>query len=155
MRECYNTSLRTATKPTAPMAMVVDEGANPSELDPRVIEKPKAELVEEVEEVTVVDEPLRKLKVGKNLADDMKEKLVEFLKANLDVFAWSHEDMVGIDPAVIFHHQNIDPKARSVRQKRRALDKWVHPGDILPTMGIKPSASPEAQRKMEDLCGLY
>ena len=69
-----------------------------------------------------MNEPLRKLRVRRNLAGIVKEKLVEFLKANLDLFAWSHEDMVGIDPSVMCHHLNIDPKARPVRKKRRALD---------------------------------
>ena len=52
----------------------------------------------------------------------MYESHMKFLKDNLDVFAWSHEDMVGIDPSVMCHHPNISPEARPVRQKRRALD---------------------------------
>ena len=48
--------------------------------------------------------------------------MIKFLKDNLDVFAWSHEDMVGVDPSVMCHHLNISPEARPVRQKRRALD---------------------------------
>ncbi|XP_062103781.1 uncharacterized protein LOC133814891 [Humulus lupulus] len=66
------------------MAMVVHGGVNPQELDPRVMEKPGAGTVEEVEEIAVMEEPLRKLKVGINLQDDTKEKLVRFLKENLD-----------------------------------------------------------------------
>ena len=31
----------------------------------------------------------------------MKKKLVQFLKGNLDIFAWSHEDMPGISIEVI------------------------------------------------------
>ncbi|XP_062118739.1 uncharacterized protein LOC133832408 [Humulus lupulus] len=121
-RECYNMSLSTAANPQEPMAMVVHGGTTPQKLDPRVAEQPRAEPVESLEEIAVMEEPLRKLKVGKNFQGDIKEKLIKFLKDNLDVFAWSHKDMVGIDPSIMCHHLNIDPEARPVRQKRRALN---------------------------------
>ncbi|XP_062118806.1 uncharacterized protein LOC133832486 [Humulus lupulus] len=121
-RECYNTSLHTSVKPQEPIAMVIHGGTNPQELDPRITEEIGFEPVEELEEIVVMEEPLRKLKMGKNLQDDTKEILVRFLKDNLNVFALSHEDMVGIDPSIMCHHLNINPEARPVRQKRRALD---------------------------------
>lgn len=55
----------------------------------------------------------------------MKEKLVVFLKCNSDVFAWSHEDMSGIDPSVIVHRLNEDPSYQPVKQRRRTfVPKW-------------------------------
>ncbi|XP_062105399.1 uncharacterized protein LOC133817028 [Humulus lupulus] len=99
VRECYNTSLCTSVKPQEPMAMVAQDGTNPQELNPRVTKELGSELVDELEEIVVMEEPLRKLKVRKNLQDDTKEKLVKFLKDNLDVFAWSHEDMILMNPA--------------------------------------------------------
>ena len=48
----------------------------------------------------------------------MKDELVKFLKKNLDVFAWSHEDMPGIDRQVIEHSLNVDPIKKSIQQKR-------------------------------------
>ena len=41
--------------------------------------------------------PSKTTKVGKELQQSFKDKLVKFLKKNLDVFAWSHENMLGID----------------------------------------------------------
>ena len=38
----------------------------------------------------------------------MRTRLIRFLKENLDVFAWSHEDMLGISPEVIQHKLNVD-----------------------------------------------
>ena len=35
------------------------------------------------------------------LNPEMRTRLIEFLKENLDVFAWSHEDMPGISPKII------------------------------------------------------
>ncbi|KAJ9538340.1 hypothetical protein OSB04_031073 [Centaurea solstitialis] len=34
-------------------------------------------------------------------------------------FAWSHEDMVGIDPDIISHKLNVDPSFKPIKQKRR------------------------------------
>ncbi|KAJ9555097.1 hypothetical protein OSB04_009711 [Centaurea solstitialis] len=34
-------------------------------------------------------------------------------------FAWSHEDMVGIDPSIISHKLNVDPTFKPIKQKRR------------------------------------
>ncbi|KAJ9544296.1 hypothetical protein OSB04_024003 [Centaurea solstitialis] len=36
-----------------------------------------------------------------------------------DCFAWSHEDMVGIDPNVISHKLNVDANFKPIKQKRR------------------------------------
>ena len=48
-------------------------------------------------------------KVGADLEEKIKKDLVYFLKKNIDVFAWSHEDMPGIDPSVITHRLNVFP----------------------------------------------
>uniref|UniRef100_A0A803PCQ9 Uncharacterized protein n=1 Tax=Cannabis sativa TaxID=3483 RepID=A0A803PCQ9_CANSA len=81
-------------------------------------------LVEELEEIEIdPDIPTRKLKIGKGLLLEVKSKSIKFLRANLDVFAWSHADMVGIDHPIISHVLNIDPNFWLVQQKRRLLDK--------------------------------
>ena len=61
------------------------------------------------------------LKIGSRLSPEVRSKLLKFLKANLDVFSRSHEDMIGIDPAVMCHHLNIDPTKKGARQKRRPI----------------------------------
>ncbi|KAJ9546290.1 hypothetical protein OSB04_018833 [Centaurea solstitialis] len=40
-------------------------------------------------------------------------------KEHSDCFAWSHEDMVGIDPNVISHKLNVDPTFKPIKRKRR------------------------------------
>ncbi|MFX5245181.1 hypothetical protein ABTD35_20490, partial [Acinetobacter baumannii] len=37
----------------------------------------------------------------------------------MDVFAWSHADLEGIDPDVATHRLNVDPGYKPVRQKLR------------------------------------
>lgn len=63
----------------------------------------------------------RRFQIGKGLSVGRKAQLTEFLKANLDVFAWSHEDMVGIDPRIMQHRLNVSPNYKPVRQKRRSM----------------------------------
>ena len=54
--------------------------------------------MEEVESVVLVEgDPSKTTKVGKELQQTLKDGVVNFLKKNLDVFAWSHEDMPRID----------------------------------------------------------
>ena len=51
--------------------------------------------------VIIGREPTKVTNIGANLSPGMKKGIVEFLKRNLDVFAWSHEDMSGISENVI------------------------------------------------------
>ena len=67
-------------------------------------------------------EPSKVLKIGKNLSEEVWEAIFEFLRQNLDVFAWAHSDMEGIDPSVMSHRLNINPSRKPIRQKRRAMD---------------------------------
>jgi len=39
----------------------------------------------------------------------------------MDVFAWSHEEMSGINPSVITHHLNVYPSSKPVCQKKRVF----------------------------------
>ena len=43
------------------------------------------------------------------------------MKKNVDVFAWSHEEMLGIDPGVITHRLNVSPSFKPIRQKKRVF----------------------------------
>ena len=50
---------------------------------------------------------------------ELREKLISFLAQQHDYFAWSHTDMIGIDPEVVVHRLQIDPNYPPVKQKRR------------------------------------
>ena len=65
--------------------------------------------------------PERYNRVGADLEEKNKKDLVQFLKKNIDVFAWSYEDMPGIDPNVITHRLNVCPSFKPVRQKKRVF----------------------------------
>lgn len=76
--------------------------------------------MEALEEFEIGDSG-KKFHIGSQLPQPIKEDLVAFLRRNKDVFAWSHEDMPGIDPSVIVHKLNVDPNYRPVKQRRRAF----------------------------------
>ncbi|XP_022897555.1 uncharacterized protein LOC111411235 [Olea europaea var. sylvestris] len=46
---------------------------------------------------------IKELKVGCELQPSTRSKIVAFQKENLDVFAWDHSDMRGIDPTITCH----------------------------------------------------
>ncbi|KAK0598401.1 hypothetical protein LWI29_034306 [Acer saccharum] len=91
------------------------------ELDPR--EEPEANKDEPTEEVVLdPDEPSRTVKIGANLSEHIKAKLTVLLRGCKDVFAWSHEDMPGIDTKVISHYLSVNPEFWPVVQKRRLFN---------------------------------
>ena len=87
-----------------------------------MIEEKEEEKVEALETMELVDgEPTKTTIIGITISTDMKKKLVQFLTENLDVFAWSHEDMPGISPKIIQHRLNVDPKKKPVQQRQRVF----------------------------------
>jgi hypothetical protein len=67
------------------------------------------------------EHPEKSTRIGANLTPQTKESIIHFLKNNKDVFAWSHEDMPGIDPSIISHKLNVNPCLRPIKQKRRVF----------------------------------
>ncbi|XP_074277842.1 uncharacterized protein LOC141601454 [Silene latifolia] len=57
--------------------------------------------------------------IGSECRGKIREELVRLLRTNIDCFAWSHDDMIGIDPSVITHKLSVDPSYKPVQQKRR------------------------------------
>ena len=96
-RECYQTVLATKENHTW------------------MIEEKKEDKVEALEIVELVKGKTAKTtRIGTTLSPEMKARLVQFLKENLDVFAWSHEDMPGISSKVIQHKLSVDLEMKSV-----------------------------------------
>ena len=76
---------------------------------------------EELREIILNEaEPEKKILIGALLSSEEREELVSVLRKNKDVFAWTHQDMVGVDPAEASHNLNTDPKFPPVKQKQRS-----------------------------------
>ena len=83
-----------------------------------MIEEKDEDKIEALEVVELAEGEVNKTtKIGITLSPEMRTRLIQFLKENIDVFAWSHEDMPGIAPEVIQHKLNVDSKRKPVQQR--------------------------------------
>ena len=103
-RECY-------------LAMLaIDKHVKTMSIEERMV---VAEPIEVLEDIPLDENnPERYTRVGASMERKTKQNLVQLLKKGIDVFAWSHEDMLGINPSVITHHLNIYPSSKPMRQKK-------------------------------------
>ena len=86
------------------------------------IEEKAPEIVEKLEMIVVVEgSPAKTTQVGTDISPRTREGIINFLKDNLDVFSWSHEDMPGIIASLIQHRLNVDPEKKPVQQRRRVF----------------------------------
>ena len=87
------------------------------------IEEKTPKTIEKLETIELVEgSPEKTTQIRTNLSTEMREKIVSFLKDNLDVFAWSHKDMPRIPVSIIQHRLNVDPEKKPVQQRRRVFD---------------------------------
>ena len=59
--------------------------------------------------VAVGDDPGKFFQIGAQLPLLEKEELIEFLRRNVDVFAWNTYEAPRVDPSFMCHHLNINP----------------------------------------------
>ena len=72
--------------------------------------------MEALEIVELVDgRPTKTTRVGITLSIKMRRRLVQFLKENLDVFAWSHDDMPGISIEIVQQKLNVDFEKKPIQ----------------------------------------
>jgi hypothetical protein len=55
----------------------------------------------------------QKVLLGSQLSEEQEKTLIRFLFKNKDVFAWSTNDLCGVNRDVIEHSLNVDPSFRS------------------------------------------
>ena len=91
------------------------------ELDMRDEVLTRPEPSEELEPVSLDDDPEHLAYIGSKLTEDLKSPLTHFLRENKDIFAWKQADMGGIDPTIITHRLNVNPSFKPVKQRRRSF----------------------------------
>ena len=80
------------------------------------------------EPTSAVEEPTKEIKLGTekdprtviislNLNFEEESALIQVLKEYKDTFAWTYEDMPGLDPTLVEHRLSIKPGAKAVKQK--------------------------------------
>ena len=85
-----------------------------------VVEEAKCE---DLERAVVGADAKKFFQIGARLPPQEKEELVEFLKRNIDMFAWDACDAPGIDPDFIYHHLNVNPSITPKKQSPRRLSR--------------------------------
>ncbi|KAI5421983.1 hypothetical protein KIW84_045439 [Lathyrus oleraceus] len=62
---------------------------------------------------------VREVKIGALLEESVKKGLIELLREYVDIFAWSYEDMPGLDTDIVQHFLPLKPECVPVKQKLR------------------------------------
>ena len=72
----------------------------------------------------VIDNDSEKFfQVGVQFPPQEKQELIEFLRKNVDVFAWNAYEALGIDLDFICHHLNVNPAITPRKQPPRRSSK--------------------------------
>ncbi|XP_072083626.1 uncharacterized protein [Arachis hypogaea] len=121
-RQCYNAGLKATKKENTPRIHSVynfESLPTLAELDPRS-DNSRPIPTDDLEKVQLGrDEQFTN--IGSAFLAGDKQGLIDVLKANTDLFAWTPTDMPGIDPNFICHKLAVNPNARPIRQKKRNL----------------------------------
>ena len=80
------------------------------------------EPIEGLETISLDDEHVDWItRISTQASPSVRNGLILFLRDNLDIFAWSHEDMPRINPNIMVHQLNISPSFPLVRQRKRVF----------------------------------
>ncbi|XP_072094128.1 uncharacterized protein [Arachis hypogaea] len=108
-------SLRKESKKAAGIFLV--------DLDVRVEDKPRPKPEGDMEKFQIGKLADQFTFINRNLPHELKGPLIEIIRANNDLFAWTPSDMPGLDPEVMSHRLAIKPKAKPVAQRRRKMSQ--------------------------------
>ena len=86
----------------------------------------KEQLVVDPLELMSLAEPDKCTYVSSLLSCVEKEQIWHVLLCNMDLFTWTHSDMVDIIPIHASHKLNVIPSARMIRQKVRSFHPDLH-----------------------------
>jgi ribonuclease HI len=83
--------------------------------------------IEELEIVNLADkgEEPREVKIGTRCAAEQKEALIALLREFHEIFAWSYQDMPGLDTDIVVHKIPLKPECRPVKQALRRMKPEV------------------------------
>ena len=88
------------------------------------IDKPAEDAkCEDLVKIIIGDDLEKFFQIGSQLSHQEKEKLIEFLRRNIDVFAWNAYEAPGVDPEFICHHLKVNPLITPRKQPLRRSSK--------------------------------
>ena len=62
------------------------------------------------------------VKISKALSTEQRNRYIKILKENVDIFAWSYEDLKTYDTSIIQHKVPLKPNVKPFRQKLRRIN---------------------------------
>ena len=77
-------------------------------------------------ESILIGKPGKCIYISSLLSGEERARLQQILQANVDVFAWTYLDMIGISPLHASHKINFVLSARPVRQRVRSSHPYRH-----------------------------
>ncbi|XP_070057247.1 uncharacterized protein [Nicotiana tomentosiformis] len=88
---------------------------------PQEIEQLESQTKPILEETKVVnlgnEEDMKETRINIDLEGEHKEKLIELFQWYIDVFAWSYDDMPGLNTDIVSHRLPTDPTRPPVKKK--------------------------------------
>ncbi|KAL0344704.1 UNVERIFIED_CONTAM: hypothetical protein Sradi_4301700 [Sesamum radiatum] len=106
-KRCYNLSLQ---KGKNEAKMKRKEREDTEGLEVKRFKLERIEPVEEFKTVELIAHQADKItRIGSGMSEAVEILMIEFLKENVDIFAWSPSDFKDIDAEVILHRLNVDP----------------------------------------------
>ena len=100
------------------------------EIDPstkllRLVEEEEKEIQPHEESIEVINlgtkDDKKEIKIGTLIGKNVREDLIKLLHEYKDVFAWSYQDMPGLDTSVVVHKLPLKPECKPVKQKLRRM----------------------------------
>uniref|UniRef100_A0A2N9HRF4 Uncharacterized protein n=1 Tax=Fagus sylvatica TaxID=28930 RepID=A0A2N9HRF4_FAGSY len=86
--------------------------------------KPNIEELEIINLANEGEEP-REVKIGTRCAAEQKEALIALLREFHEIFAWSYQDMPGLDTDIVVHKIPLKPECKPVKQALRRMKPEV------------------------------
>lgn len=65
------------------------------------------------------EDEIKEIRIGALLDGSVKTRLIELLREYVDVFAWSYQDMPGLDTDIVEHKLPLKPECPPIKQKLR------------------------------------
>ena len=67
------------------------------------------------------EEEKKEVKIGTTLSSATRKELIDLLQDYSDVFAWSYQDMLGLDTDIVVHRLPLREECMPVKQKLRRV----------------------------------
>jgi len=116
-RECYVVSLKLTPTKTIVKRNINQRMIAMTDLDPRINDDTRMKPSNDVTEWQLAGEG-QNTRLGRGMTEDKVQMITKFLTDNRDLFAWTAEDMSGIDPRVMCHRLSVCKEAQPVAQKK-------------------------------------